>query len=102
MVREGPCVNPQCPDPDNPSGRWTYVPAQFCEECDDVLLEHLVSCVCKKPACRRWCKLADEKKPGRKPTLAELPLQAGYATSMPMRAGCPPIIEDVIEVWAAR
>ena len=60
-ARQGPCGCPTCPDFDNPTGQWQFIPQGFSGE---VVRE--ASCTCKKASCRRYFGLLPEpQKPGK-------------------------------------
>lgn len=104
MVRDGPCVAPDCTDPEESAGQWQYVPNAFCVERG---LCFRTDCVCKRPDCLRWCGIMPPKQsPGRPRKTARTSaddgaLEPGYALK-PERAGCPPFIEDILEIWGVR
>ena len=49
-VRGGPCANPGCKDPDNPSGQWTWLP--LATELAGLDLREGAACRCNKRAAR--------------------------------------------------
>lgn len=103
MVLCGPCSNPACPDRTNSSGQWQLIPSEFCDEND---FTYGTDTVCKKADCKRWCGIspAEKTKPGRKAaTRSDEPvLEPGFSTGASVRAGCPPIIDNIEEIWACR
>ena len=94
-----PCKVPTCPDPENASGQWTYLPADF-------LLKHPEldkdDCHCHKRGCRRDVgKEPPRQRPGRKRVRADSPVvSAGLkaADELPR----PPILVSIDEIWAFR
>jgi len=83
MVACGPCGNPGCKDPENPSGQWQNIPRDF----DPEQVREDATCTCKKAACLRYFGLKEEKqKPGRKRSRdAESTTPTGDEPTMPAK-----------------
>jgi len=99
MPRCPPCCAPGCPEPDNSSGQWQYIPQAKCVE---LSLEYQVACVCKRADCLRTVGLKEAKRvPGRKRVAGG----DAVPTAVPLRADClprPPILVSIDEIWAER
>jgi len=94
-VRKGPCGAPECPDFDNPTGQWQFIPDGF-----DKPVVRDATCTCKKAVCMRYFGLKPPKqKPGRKPN------QRAAAERPGKDDPCLPAIygvRKIEEVWGER
>jgi hypothetical protein len=102
MPRQGPCARgSDCPDPDNSSGQWQYVPEAFC------LANGLTPgcCVNKRSECLRWCGLRAEKQPpGRKAARRDDGGEGGSSTERHVDEVLPAAyrIASIDDIWGSR
>ena len=90
-----------CPEPDNSSGQWQYIPEEYCNQHD---LNFRDDCSCKKGDCLRNCKLRPPKqKPGRKGKRAAAD-RGGSPTAIDLDevGPRPPILVSITEIWNER